>query len=157
MLNPGEKIAAVLSLYYANPKKMKAAAKRLYYTKRQSDRLASFRKYHCCYRKKPSSLKKARYHLTQPKPVRTEIQVGNIQANLLCNLDAKSQLIKTFKGFHVGKHISKELEKTVCRLAARKLVNNALQTRKSSAGELLATIRNVKSIPFKVRKDLGDG
>ena len=113
--------------------------------------------YHCCYRKKPSSLKKARYHLTQPKPVRTEIQVDNIQANLLCNLDAKSQLIKTFKGFHVGKHISKELEKTVCRLAARKLVNNALQTRKSSAGELLATIRNVKSIPFKVRKDLGDG
>ena len=155
--NPAKKIAAVLSLYHANPKKMKAVAKRLYYTKNPSDRLASFRKYHCCYRKKICHFKKIRYHLAQPKPILTEVHLRNIHANLLCDVEAKSQLIEVYKRSCGGRKVSSGLWKTVCRIAARKLVNKALQSRKTSAGDLLATIRSVKSISLKGRKDFGDG
>ena len=45
----------------------------------------------------------------------------------------------------------------LCQIAARKLVNKVLQSRKISAGALLATIRSVKSISLKGRKDFGEG
>ena len=156
--NPFKKRAAVKELYHSNPDKMKAIF-RAYYVKNHNARLKSFRKYHCCYKNKICNIKRARYHLTPPTPVVTEVKLRNIKANLLSDVEAKSDLIKVFKMLHGGtvKHVSSGLGKTVCQIAARKLVNKVLQSRKTSAGALQATIRSVKSISIKGRKDFGEG
>ena len=158
--NPDKKKAAVKRLYHTNPDKKKALS-RVYYVKNHDDRLKSFRKYHCCYKNKICNIKKARYHLAPPTPVVTEVKLRQVQANLLNDVEAKSDLIKVFKMkmLHGGtvKHVSSGLGKTVCQTAARKLVNKVLQSRKISAGALLATIRSVKSISLKGRKDFGEG
>ena len=157
--NPDKKKAAVKRLYHTNPDKKKALS-RVYYVKNHDDRLKSFRKY-CCYKNKICNIKKARYHLAPPTPVVTEVKLRQVQANLLNDVEAKSDLIKVFKMkmLHGGtvKHVSSGLGKTVCQIAARKLVNKVLQSRKISAGALLATIRSVKSISLKGRKDFGEG
>ena len=156
--NPDKKRAAVKRLYHTNPDKKKALS-RVYYVKNHDDRLKSFRKYHCCYKNKICNIKKARYHLAPPTPVVTEVKLRKVQSNLLNDVEAKSDLIKVFKMLHGGtvKHVSSGLGKTVCQIAARKLVNKVLQSRKISAGALLATIRSVKSISLKGRKDFGEG
>ena len=81
--------------------------------------------------------KRARYHLAPPTPVVTEVKLRQVQANLLNDVEAKSDLIKVFKMkmLHGGtvKHVSSGLGKTVCQIAARKLVNKVLQSRKISA------------------------
>ena len=51
---------------------------------------------------------------------------------------------------------SKGLDKTVCKIVSRKLVNKALQQHQKSAGVLLASIRSVKSISLEKSEDFGD-
>ena len=50
-----------------------------------------------------------------------------------------------------------DLEGTVGRLAAQRLVTKALQTRRAKAGSLLASLKYIKSIELKDVKDLGKG
>ena len=71
-----------------------------YFAKNRSNRLKSYRKYHCCHKKEICLNKKARYNLTHPKPHVTEKNVKRVQANLLGNREAKSKLKKTFKGLN---------------------------------------------------------
>ena len=47
--------------------------------------------------------------------------------------------------------------KTICRTAARRLVNKALQIRKECAGSLLQSIRSVKGFEIKGSEDFGEG
>ena len=92
--DPDKKENAVRGLYYANPYK-KIMKSHVYYTQNLKARLESFRKYHCCYREELCQLRRARYNLAKPKPVRTEMSLRKIQANLLCDSEAKSQLRKS--------------------------------------------------------------
>ena len=71
-----------------------------------------------------------RYNLAKPKPLMTERYVRKIQANLLGDFEAKSQLKKVFHA-SVFRHKCANLENTLCKLAARRLVNISLQ---NSAG-----------------------
>ena len=112
--------------------------------------------YHCCYREELCQLRRARYNLAKHKPVRTEMSLRKIQANLLCDSEAKSQLRKSLY-IEVVQHKCADLDKTACKLAARKLVNISLQQRSSSAGTLLASIRSIKSLTLKGEGDFGEG
>ena len=82
-----------------------------------------------------------------------------LQANFLHNFEARSELTKTFKRLHesVARRIPRVLARTVCRLAARKLLNKALQMRKEHVGYLLKSIRSIKSIQITQREDFGKG
>ena len=147
--DPDKKRGAVKRLYYADPNKKRGAVKRLYntdtdkkknavrklyyaknnmkchiyYLQNHKARLEYFRKYRCFYRKAIRHLRRARYNLAKPKPVMTEMYLRKIQANLLSDSVAKSQLKKVFH-VDVFQHTCADLEKTVCKLAARKLVLN---------------------------------
>ena len=79
-----------------------------------------------------------------------------MQRNLLCNYEARSELIKAFIKVHesLAKQMPRVLGRTVCRLGARRLLNKALQMRKEHAGYLL---RSIKSIQITQRKDFGKG
>ena len=84
------------------------------------------------------------------------MSLRKIQANLLCDSEAKSQLRKSLY-VDVVQHKCADLDKTVYKLAARKLVNISLQQRSSSAGTLLASIRSIKSLTLKGEGDFGEG
>ena len=79
-----------------------------------------------------------------------------IQADLLSDCEAKCHLKKVFH-VDVFQHTRADLEKTVCKLAARKLVNFSLQQRSNSAVTLLARIRSIKSLTLKGKGDFGEG
>ena len=70
------------------------------------------------------------------------------------DFEAKSQLTKAFKKLHesVAKRMPRVLQKTVCRLAARRLLNKALH-----AGYFLKSIRSIKSLQIAQREDFGKG
>ena len=81
-----------------------------------------------------------------------------LQANLLCDSEAKSQLFNKFKkqSPYLGKCTAGKV-KTLCQLVARKLVNKALNVRKMSIGTLFKAVRCIKSMCIKEQKDFGDG
>ena len=102
--------------------------------------------------------KRAKYLLTLVKPVTIEMGVKRLQANLLCDLEAKSQLCNKFKkqSPYSGKCTTGKV-KTLCQLVARKLVNKALHVRKMCIGTLFKAVRCIKSMCINEQKDFGDG
>ena len=170
---PDKKKAACRAQYWVDSEKYKAIARdqyrintfkkkavsKAYFAKNRSNRLKSYRKYHCCHKKEICLNKKARYNLTHPKPHVTEKNVKCVQANLLDNPEAKSKLKKKFKGLnpYVAQSMGRGLKVAVCRIAARKLINKVLQIRRLNAGELLKTIKCVKSISITSEDDFGKG
>ena len=92
------------------------------------------------------------------KPAVIDMSVKRLQINILSSQEAKSKLKMMFRKLHpcAVKSMSGGINTTVCRLAARKLVNKALQVRMLSAKSLLKTIERVKSILIKDRIDFGE-
>ena len=82
--------------------------------------------------------------------------VKDIQGQLLNDHKARSELVTAFKNMH-GSARNTACTKVVCRIAARRLLNKALQMRKEHAGCLLKSIRTIKSIQIKGRQDFGKG
>ena len=112
-----------------------------YHKANRSARLKYFRKYHCCTKRKPVT--KAKYRLAQPTLLVIDQYINTLKASLRANAKAMSQLEETFKARHCGvaEQLSKDdLEMTVCRLAAQRLVSKALQVRKEHAGLLLSSL-----------------
>ena len=84
-----------------------------------------------------------------------------LQAALLQDFEVKSELTEAFKKLHesVAKHvrIHRVLAWTVCRLAARRMLNKTLQMRKEHVGSSLKSIRSIKSIQITQTEDFGKG
>ena len=120
----------------------------------RSSRLRYFRKYHCTKRM-------ARYRLAQPTPLAVEGYVKSVKANLLANGEVKSKLKEVLKsrcGGLASPHLTrKDLEMTVGRLAAQRLLTKALQVRKRNAGLLLDSLKRINSIRLHDPKDFGKG
>ena len=67
----------------------------------------------------------------------------NIQDHMLNDAKTKRQLLKTFKEFNDG--VTKRVTgKAVSGIAAKRLLNVALQLRKEHAGSLLKTTRTIR-------------
>ena len=78
--------------------------------------------------------------------------------NLRVNAEAMSQLEETFKARYGGvvEQLSRDdLEMTVCRLAAQRLVSKALQVCKEHAGLLIGSLKTIKSIKLNEESDFG--
>ena len=149
---PDKMKAAARALYRACPEKKKIASG-IYYAKMHSTRLEYFRKYHSCCKTRINIAKKARYLLAAPKPAIREVYLKNIHVHLMCDSQARTQLRKTFVNFHKG--MPQTLSRTACTIAARRLLNKALQMRQMQAATLLRSIRYIQSIPIKQREDFG--
>ena len=153
---PDKKRAAVRAAYIAQCTKRKAMFK-AYHKANRSARLKYFRKYYCCTKIKPVT--KAKYRLTQPTLLVIDQCVNTVKANLRANSKAMSQLEEAFKARHggVAEQLSRDdLEMTVCRLAAQRLVSKALQVRKEHAGLLLGSLKSIKSIKLNEESDFGN-
>ena len=152
---PNKKRAAVRAAYTAQCAKRKAMFK-AYHKANRSARLKYFRKYHCCTKIKPVT--KAKFRLAQPTLLVIDQYVNTLKANLRANAEAMSQLEEAFKARHgvVAEQLSRDdLEMTVCKLAAQRLVSKTLQARKQNAGFLFCSLKSIKSIKLNEESDFG--
>ena len=127
-----------------------------YHKANRSARLKYFRKYHCCTKIKPVT--KAKYRLAQPTLLVIDQYVNTLKANLRANAEAMSQLEEAFKARRgvVAEQLSRDdLEMTVCRLAAQRLVSKTLQARKQNAGFLFCSLKSIKCIKLNEESDFG--
>ncbi len=71
-----------------------------------------------------------------------------MQRVMLCDSEARVKLVQAFKKTHEGvaNRMSRLLGRTACRIAAKRLLNKALQMRKEHAGSLLKSTRLIKSL-----------
>ena len=99
---------------------------------------------------------KARYVLTPPKPDVKGLYVKEIQGKLLGDAEARSELITAFKKLR-GSVAKPTCRKAVCRIAARRLLNKALQMHREYASSLLKSIKCIKSVQINGREDFGKG
>jgi hypothetical protein len=171
-VNPQQKRAATKAAYKANPEKTKALF-REYHASHRSARLAAFQEYHASHRStrlryfrkyhthtKLKRVTKAKYSLALPNQLTIEQCYRSVNANLLADGKVLLKLKEEFKSLHAGvaDTLSRaELEKTVGRLAVKRLVCKALQIRRKHAGFLLASIKLIKSITLKEHIDFGKG
>ena len=155
---PENKKATSRAWYRAWPERKKVTS-HAYFSKNRSARLFSFRRYYSNHKEDICLEKKPRYVLLQPKPAEKEMYLRELQAHLFHDIEARSKLTKTFKKLHksVAKRIPRVLGRTVCRLAARRLLNKAMQVRKELAGLLLKSSRSIKSLQITQREDFGIG
>ncbi len=78
-----------------------------------------------------------------------------MQCLMLCDSVKLVQALKTHEG--VANRMSQLLGRTACRIAAKRLLNKALQMRKEHAGSLLKSTRLIKSLQIKGTEDCGVG
>ena len=74
-----------------------------------------FRKYYASHRDDIRLAQRARYALAEPKPAEKGLYLKNMQANLLCNFEARTELTNAFKKLHesIARRIPRVLRKTV--------------------------------------------
>ena len=89
------------------------------------------------------------YVLAEPKPDVKQQYVKQIQYSLLHDSQTLVQLIKDYKKQHpdLVKRMSRAMSQAVCKIAAKKVINKALQLRKENVGSLL---KNIIDFPIPV-------
>ena len=151
--------AASKENYSTDPTKKKAAARA--YSKRSYAKNATAKsKYSQAYyahnTESRCAYRRARYVLAEPKRDVQEQYVKEIESHLLLNSESRVQLMTAFKKRQKST-MPRVMHKAVCRMAARRLRNKSLQTRKEHVGSLLKACRLIKSLQIEGKEDFGEG
>ena len=156
--SPERKKAASRASYRANPERKKAAT-RMNYVKTAAAKLKWYKKYYWKHRGRICAYRRGRYALAEPKPVAKEFYAKELPQLLLKDTKARVQLIKAYKQQYksAAEQLPRVMIKTVCRIAAKRLLNKVLQVRKEHACTLLKTARVVSNLNIKGRGDFGEG
>ena len=120
-----------------------ATARRLY-ANNYIAKIKSVKQYYVSHKKDVCLAWKARYILAPPKPDVKELYVKEMQGQLLGNNEARAELMTAFKKLR-GSVTRPVCRKVVCRIAAKRLLNKALQIQKEHSASLLKCIRAIKS------------
>ncbi len=125
--------------YSIAPERKKAYSK-ISYAKNHRAKSKYFKKYYAKHKESMRATRRDRYALAEPKPDVKELYLKAMQAHMLHDSEARSELTNAFKKQHaiVAKRVSRALGRTACRIAAKRLRNNALQMRKDQAGWVFA-------------------
>ena len=117
---------------------------------------AATRAYMALNRDNMCAQKRAKYVLAEPKPDVKDMYVKEIQSQLLADAEARSQLCDSFPKMHINAK-NKVSRTAICRVAAKKLLNKALQIRREHAGSLLQAARLVQTIELTDKNDFREG
>ena len=156
--------------YSKHPEKKRASSRRHYSTNREEKRTYSRKQYRGNPSKKKAAAhayralnrynicaqKRAKYVLAEPKPDVKHMYVKEIQSQLLADAEARSQISDIFPKMHINAP-QKVSATAMCRVAAKKLLNKALQIRREHAGSLLQAARLVQSMELTDKNDFGEG
>ena len=141
--------------YSKHPEKKRASSRRHYSTHREKKRTYS-RKQYRDNRDNICAQRRAKYVLAEPKPDVKHMYVKEIQSQLLADAEARSQISDSFPKMHINAP-PKVSGTAMCRVAAKKLLNKALQIRREHAGSLLQAARLVQSMELTDKNDFGEG
>ena len=100
--------------------------------------------------------KRAKYALAEPKINVKDMYVKNILSHLLTDAEAMSLVSDSFPKMHINDKIKPSIL-AMCKVAAKKLLNKALQIRREHAGSLLQATRLVQTMELTDKIDFGDG
>ena len=157
--NPDKKRAASRAAsrasYRTNPDK-KRAASRASYVANPDKKNSGFMRFYAKHREERCDSRRGRYALAEPKPAAKEFYVKEMQRHLLNDSGARNELMEAFRRQYKSTANRKVMIKAVCRIAAKRLLNKALQLRKEHAGALFKTTRAVNSLNIKGRDDFGE-
>ena len=143
---------------YDKDPESKRSASHAQYSADPANKLSTMRAYTACNKESLNAHRRDRYALSEPKPVTKEAYLKDLQSNLLGNTKAKAHLIKAFKQQQTA--MKRVTGIAACSVAAKRLLNKALQVRKEHAGSLLKTVRTVQSMQIdqiSSAEDFGEG
>ena len=100
--------------------------------------------------------KRDKYALGEPKLDVKAMYVKEILSKLLADAEARSLVSDSFPKMHINDKINVSV-KAMCRVAAKKLLNKALQIRREHVGSLLQAARLVQSMELTDKNDFSDG
>ena len=100
--------------------------------------------------------KRAKYALGEQKLDVKDMCVKEILSHLLADAEARSLLSDSFPKMHINDNIYISV-KAMCKVAAKKLLNKALQICRERAVSLLQAARLVQSMELTDKNDFGDG
>ena len=124
--------------YPKNPLSKLFYSKRLY-AKKLSAKTRANKAYYAKRRNTLRALRRDKYALAEPLHARKEAIKRGLQTNLLSNKDVRDQLVEAFKNEHptsAQTMSSKVLKRTVCKIAATKLLDKVFQVRRKKASWL---------------------
>ena len=119
-------------------------ASRAQYSANPANKWSTMRAYTAHNKESLNAHRRASYALSEPKPVTKEAYLKDLQSHLLGNTKTKTRLIKAFKQQQTT--MKRVTGIAACNVAAKRLLNKALQVRKEHAGSLLKTVRTVQSM-----------
>ena len=121
--------------------------------------MKSFKTYYARNRQRMCANRRGRYVLAEPKPDVKDMYMKEIEDCLLGDSKARAQLMAAFKKQQkiVVKRMSRVLGRTVCKIAAKRLLNKGLHMRKQHAGSLLKSTRSVNALQIRGSEDFGVG
>ena len=121
--------------------------------------MKSFKTYYARNRQQMCANRRGRYVLAEPKPDVKDMYMKEIEDCLLGDSKARAQLMAAFKKQQkiVVKRMSRVLGRTVCKIAAKRLLNKGLHMRKQHAGSLLKSTRSVNALQIRGSEDFGVG
>ena len=155
-INPQKQKLASVSRYKTNAVKLKSIFK-ANYARNHDARIKYFKAQYANNKTSICEYKRSKYVLAEPKPAIINQHVKQIQCNLLQDSQTFVQLIKAYRKQHpdLAKRMSRAINQAVCKIAAKKVLNKALQVRKVHVGSLLKNIRLIKCLDIKEKEDFG--
>ena len=153
-----EKKASSKARYSFDAEKKKAFS-RANFIKKRAAKLSASKVYYASNKKSIRATRRGRYALAEPKPDVRQMYVKKIQRRLLGNSKARVRVTAAFKKQegNLVKRMSRVLGRAVCSVAAKRLLNKALQMRKEYAGSLLKSTRSINAIQISGSEDFGVG
>ena len=84
--------------------------------------------------------------------------INEVMRELLANRKARTEVMKAFKEQPIQKRLATKISyRVACRIAARRLVNEALKKRKEYAAKLIKSAKSINAKSIKSRDDFGEG
>ena len=105
-----------------------------------------------------SHTRRNKYYLSPPKSSVKEMYINEVMRELLANRKARTKVTKAFKEQPIAKRLATKISYQVaCKIAARRLVHEALKKRKEYAAELIKAAKCINAKSIKSRDEFGEG
>ena len=154
--NPEAKKLLSKQAYDKNPYQKKVSS-RVWYLKNTKVKTQACMAYYAKHKEIISHTRRNKYYLSPPKSSVKEMYINEVMRELLANRKARTEVMKAFKEQPIAKRLARISYRVACRIAARRLVHEALKKRKEYAAELIKSAKSINALSIKTRDDFGEG
>ena len=152
-----DKIKAQRRAKYQNSSHQKKVSSRVWYLKNTKVKTQACMAYYAKHKEIISHTRRNKYYLSPPKSSVKEMYINELIRELLANRKARTEVMKAFKEQPIAKRLARISYRVACRIAARRLVHEALKKRKEYAAELIKSAKSINAKSMKSRDDFGEG